>query len=106
MSALCHEQTHAPRQNLRLFDHLVGAGEQCRWDGKAERLGGGEIDDEIELDRLLDREISRLRAAHALVNVVEANLVNVNPGRMTIGQPRLSREPLLALNRRLPLLSM
>src|SRR5262249_55758665 len=41
-----------------LFDHLVGAGEQ-RWrDGQAERLGGDQIDDEIELGRLLDRQVA------------------------------------------------
>jgi len=37
-----------------LFDHFVGASEQRRRDGKAEYLGGGEVDNEIELGRLLD----------------------------------------------------
>src|SRR5262249_17421152 len=35
------------------FDHLVGASEHARWHFDAERLGGGLIDDEIELGRLL-----------------------------------------------------
>jgi hypothetical protein len=37
-----------------LFDHLVGAGEQRGRDGEAERLGGRQVDYEIERGRLLD----------------------------------------------------
>ena len=35
-----------------------------------EGLGGRKIDDEIEFDRLLDRNVARLRAAQNLINVV------------------------------------
>ena len=41
------------------FDHLVGAGEQDRWDVEAERFRGGEVEDQIEFGRLLDREDRR-----------------------------------------------
>jgi hypothetical protein len=40
------------------LDHLVGAGEQHWWNFEAERLAGGQIDDEVKLGRLLDRERS------------------------------------------------
>jgi hypothetical protein len=36
-----------PQQRRPLFDHLVGAGQECLWDRKAERFGRAEIDDEI-----------------------------------------------------------
>src|SRR5262249_33664090 len=52
-----------------LLDHLIRPQQQRRRDGEAERLGGLEIDDEIEFRGLLDREVSGLGALEALVNV-------------------------------------
>src|SRR5215469_13483488 len=57
-------------RGCRLLDHLVGEREQRRWDFEAERLGGRQIDDEIELGRLLDRDVPGLRPVQNLVNVV------------------------------------
>jgi hypothetical protein len=37
-----------------LFDHVVGDGEDARRDGQAKRLGGLEVDGQLELSRLLD----------------------------------------------------
>jgi hypothetical protein len=31
MSQTCQQETHAPLQTASLFDHLAGAGNQCRW---------------------------------------------------------------------------
>ena len=41
--------------NLRLFDHLVGSGEHGRRELEAERFGGLQIDDQLELGRPDDR---------------------------------------------------
>ena len=46
-----------------LFDHLVGAGEQHGRHLDAERLRGRQVDDEIELGRLLDRDVAWLCSA-------------------------------------------
>src|SRR5262245_30393346 len=40
MSTLCQKRPNAPQQEALLFDHLVGAGEQCRRHGDPERFGG------------------------------------------------------------------
>jgi hypothetical protein len=45
-----------PKGDIRvsLFDHLVGAGEQWKGEGKAKRFGGLEIYNQLNFHRLLD----------------------------------------------------
>ena len=63
------------QQGSPLFNQLVGAREQRRRDFEAECFGGRQIDDEVELGRLLDREVRRLGAkacAHAIRDITES----------------------------------
>src|SRR2546423_879341 len=53
----------------RSFDELIGASQHRLRDREAKRFGGLEIDDQLELRRLLDREVGRLRAPEDLVHV-------------------------------------
>src|ERR1700675_2359422 len=54
---------------LVLFDHLIRALQERRGDREAERLGGLEIDDQLELLRLFDWKVGGLGALEDLVNV-------------------------------------
>src|SRR5262249_48794515 len=52
----------AIRTRASSFDHLVGAGEQWEWDSEAECLGGAQVDHQLELGRLQDRQLAGLCA--------------------------------------------
>src|SRR5215831_5908739 len=59
-----------PPSRFTSLDHLVGEQQERLRDRQAERLGGGQVDDEIELGGLLDRDVTRLRPAENLVNII------------------------------------
>jgi hypothetical protein len=66
------------RRNKQLFDHLVGAGKQRRGDIKAERLGGLDIDGQLELGRLLDRKVRRRGPLEDAINIRSRTANNVD----------------------------
>src|SRR6516162_3063967 len=49
-----------PPARFTSLDHLVGAGEQGRWNFDADSFGGLQIDDEFEFGRLYYRQVCRL----------------------------------------------
>src|SRR5258708_29431759 len=62
-------RTHAVQQIPLLFYHLVGSGEECLADGEADRLGGFQIDHQLELGRILNRQIAHLGAAQDAIDI-------------------------------------
>jgi hypothetical protein len=59
-----------PASNRGSLDHLVGAAEQRERECDAKRLGGLEIDDELDFCRLLNRQVGRLLALQNSSNVI------------------------------------
>src|SRR6266566_4052168 len=58
------------RCSIESLDHLVGAQQERFRQLEAECLGDSEIDDQLELRRLLDRKLACLRAAQNLVHIL------------------------------------
>src|SRR5204862_5127017 len=75
----------ARRWNMRRFIlllyHLVGAGQHGGREGEAERPGGLLVDDELELGRLLDRQLCRLGALQDACDVGRRAAVHVGEVR-------------------------
>ena len=56
-------------KSRRLFDHFVGERKQLVWNLEAQRLGGLEVDHQLELDRSLNGKLARLRALEDAIGV-------------------------------------
>ena len=57
-----------------LIDHLVGAGEQRCWNVESQRLRRLEVDNKIEFDRTLNREIGWLDAFENAIDILGRTL--------------------------------
>jgi hypothetical protein len=75
----------------RSFDHLVGAGEQRRGNFKTESLRGRNVNDEIELGRLLDRPYWRQAKLRRWLDRLVSKLPRSKSGERRISYPLLSR---------------
>jgi hypothetical protein len=62
------------QQTVRLFDDLVGAGNERRRHGQAHRGGSLEIDDQLEFGCLLHRQVGRLGPFQNAVDVARGAL--------------------------------
>jgi hypothetical protein len=67
-----------------LFDYLVRPPQYRLRDGDAEGLRGLEVDDEVELRGLLDREVCRLRALENLVDQGRRSARGVSEARRVV----------------------
>jgi hypothetical protein len=63
---LCAKRRHS----AKLFDHLVGTREQRLRDGKAERLCGFQIDDQLVFGGRLHRQVRGVNALKNLVHIL------------------------------------
>src|SRR5688572_12337290 len=64
-----------------LLDDLGGLEQDVRGDGEAQGLGRLEVDDQLELPWLLDREVGRLRTLEDAVYVVSDAAVRLRLAR-------------------------
>src|SRR5215469_1648504 len=65
----CANSRHKANSVRWLFNHLVGASEERLGDRNAKGVGGLEVDDQLELRRLLDGKVGRLGALKDLVDI-------------------------------------
>src|SRR5215510_12351709 len=57
------------QQHSCSFDHLIGAAEQLCWHFEPERLGGLQVDHQLELDWGLDRKLTCLLSLEDAIDI-------------------------------------
>src|SRR4030095_10317143 len=97
-SRSAQQGTVMPSRSARacLLDHLIRLEKKRRGDGQAERLGGLEVDDQLELRGLLDRQVRRLGTLENFVRIGGSSAPLVNPVR-PIGEKATNLHKLAAL---------
>ena len=78
-------------QKPNLFDHMIGAGEQRKRERNPKRLGSFEVKYQLDLDGLLDRQISRFVTFEAELQGVVASACQMPRRRGGIIRPPLTR---------------
>jgi hypothetical protein len=74
-------------RRARSFDHLVGNAEQGGRHGEAEHPGGLGVDDQLELGRLHDRQVRRLRALEHATGIDAHLTIGIRQARSEAHQP-------------------
>src|SRR5438067_2407477 len=85
-------QNRSFARRSRLFDHLVGAGEDRWWHGKAQRLVSLKIDYQLDSRRLLDWQIGGPAAFDDLSGIYANVAVGGREARSITDQPAGSNE--------------
>src|SRR5262249_45651009 len=87
------------QRRLLLFDHLVGARQNRRWQVETERLRGFEIDHELIFVRRLDRQFGWLFALENAVDVLGRAPVLLGRTRPVANQAAIGDERRERINR-------
>src|SRR5947209_19453972 len=66
---MCREPDYSVQQNSGSLDEVVDEHDKLIWNGETECLCGFEIDNELELRRLLNRQVARSRTFENPVDV-------------------------------------
>jgi hypothetical protein len=77
MAEWCQQEIPAPQPTASLFDNLVGGIKQRWGHGKAQRLCGFEVDNEIEFVGALHRKVSGLGAWSLLQRGIQSVITGI-----------------------------